>query len=219
MSVASHLGIRLPEYDARIRTFIPDYEEMLDTAAALVPVSTRTIVDLGTGTGALAARCLRRAPGARVLGIDADPQILGLAAKRLGRRASLVASSFLRTPIPRCDLVVASFALHHVRTRPAKALLYRRIRRALGRTGLLVTVDCQPSPTRAVALAQRAAWLTHLERFYSKRQAAGLLRAWSTEDVYVPLDAEMGLMGAAGFAADLIWRKGAFAVLRATPRQ
>ena len=33
MSVATHLGIDLGEYDARIRTFIPHYEEMLDVAA------------------------------------------------------------------------------------------------------------------------------------------------------------------------------------------
>ena len=71
MSVASHLGIRLDEYDARIRTFIPDYETMLDAAAAVVPPDARTIVDLGIGTGAFAARCVRRATRARVVGIDA----------------------------------------------------------------------------------------------------------------------------------------------------
>ena len=79
MSVAAHLGIRLSEYDARIRTFIPDYDRMLDVAAAAIPRNTRTIVDLGIGTGALASRCLRRAPGARVVGVDADADILALA--------------------------------------------------------------------------------------------------------------------------------------------
>lgn len=217
MSVASHLGIKLSEYDARIRTFIPHYEEMLDAAAAIVPVSAKVIVDLGTGTGALAARCVGRAPGARVVGIDADAQILQAAARRLGPRATFIAGSFLRAPIPRCDLVVASFALHHVRTRGAKEGLYRRIRAALNRRGHLVTVDCQPSADRDMARAQRLAWLAHLERFYSPRQSAGLLRAWSGEDVYVPLDAEVALLRKAGFGVDVIWRKGSFAVLRASP--
>ncbi|HEY5161617.1 MAG TPA: hypothetical protein VII81_01280, partial [Terriglobales bacterium] len=61
MDVAAHLGIDIVEYDERIRTFIPDYEEMLDVAAEAIPASARTIVDLGTGTGALAARCVERA--------------------------------------------------------------------------------------------------------------------------------------------------------------
>ena len=34
MAVASHLNIDLADYDQKIRTFIPYYEEMLDTVAA-----------------------------------------------------------------------------------------------------------------------------------------------------------------------------------------
>ncbi len=49
MAVSSHLKIALPEYDARIRTFIPDYEEMLDAAAASLVAAERplmAVVDL-----------------------------------------------------------------------------------------------------------------------------------------------------------------------------
>ena len=215
MSVAAHLGIKLSEYDARIRTFIPDYEEMLDAAAAAVPASAKTIVDLGTGTGALAGRCLGRAPRARVFGIDADDRILALARRRLGARGAFRADSFLRAALPRCDVVVASFALHHIKTRHAKHRLYERIRRALVPSGRLITVDCQPSSQGDLARAQMNAWTAHLERTYSHKEARRLLRAWSGEDVYVPLDVEMALMRRAGFVVDVIWRKGSFAVLRA----
>src|SRR5882672_5463341 len=115
MSVATHLGIELADYDARIRTFIPDYETMLAAAAALVPHDARVIVDLGTGTGALAAQCLTRAPNARIVGIDEDGEVLHAATTRLGPGATFVNQSFLRAPLPACDAVVASFALHHVR--------------------------------------------------------------------------------------------------------
>src|SRR5712691_1270234 len=99
MGVAAHLGIDLAEYDERIRTFIPNYEEMLDVAASAVPRSARTIVDLGTGTGALSRRCLDRVPRARIVGIDADPDVLTIAAERLGPRAAFIAGSFARTTI------------------------------------------------------------------------------------------------------------------------
>ena len=39
MGVATHLGIKLEEYDARIGSFIPEYEEMLDVAARAIPAS------------------------------------------------------------------------------------------------------------------------------------------------------------------------------------
>ena len=213
VSVATHLGINLAEYDARIRTFIPDYQEMLDVAAAAVPASARTIVDLGTGTGALAARCLRRSARARVVGIDADPDILNVAARRLGARARLVSETFMRADVPNCDVIVASFALHHVRTRRAKARLYARLHRALGLRGRLITVDCHPATSWRIARAQREAWLAHLRRHYSGARAEALLAAWAVEDTYVPLEAEIGLMNRAGFRVEVLWRKSAFAVL------
>jgi SAM-dependent methyltransferase len=215
MSVARHLGIELADYDARIRTFIPDYEEMLGVAAAAIPVDAATIVDLGIGTGALAARCLAVARDARVFGIDVDPDILALASQRLRGRATLFTGSFLRAALPRCDAAVSSFALHHVRTRSAKAALYQRIHAALRRGGILLTVDCQPASDPAVRRAQHGAWIAHLRRAYTPARATGLLDAWATEDVYVPLDAEVDLLRHSGFRVEVLWRRGAFAVLRA----
>jgi tRNA (cmo5U34)-methyltransferase len=216
MSVATHLGIDLADYDARIRTFIPDYEAMLAAAAAAIPQRSRTIVDLGTGTGALAAKCGERAPQARIVGIDADREMLVAARERLGSSATLVNESFLRAPLPRCDVVVASFALHHVRTRPAKSALYRRIRKALRSRGVFVNVDCQPAGAPTLATRQRDAWREHLRTAYAPPEADALLEAWAKEDVYVPLDAEMALLKRAGFGVEIVWRNGSFAVICGT---
>src|SRR5262245_62975086 len=111
--------------------------------------------------------------------------MLAVAADRLassaGRRshAEWITGNFLRTPLPRADVVVGSFALHHVRTRAAKARLYRRIRSALGRRGMFVSVDCFPSRDRRDATAQRDQWLAHLRRSYSRRESEGYLDAWA----------------------------------------
>src|SRR5262249_53869822 len=179
MSVASHLGIEIAEYDQRIRTFIPAYEEMLDAAADAVDTGARTIVELGVGTGALAARCLKRLPKASVVGIDADSSILALARRRLGRRATLLTANFVWAKLPRADAIVASIALHHVRTRSAKERLYRRIRAALNPAGMFISADCHPSGKPDRARAQRDAWMVHLRESYSARKAEALLQAWS----------------------------------------
>jgi SAM-dependent methyltransferase len=217
MGVASHLGIDLADYDTQIRAFIPDYDEMLDVAAAAIDPRARTLVDLGVGTGALSERCLKTAPRARVIGIDADPEILKLATKRLNGHATLVRDTFLRAPLPPCDALVASFALHHVRTRQAKLRLYQRIHDVLGRRGRLVSVDCNPALDKKVALDQRRAWKAHLRKVYSARRASAILASWSDEDVYVPLEAEVGLIQGSGFRVEVLWRKGAFAVIQGSP--
>jgi tRNA (cmo5U34)-methyltransferase len=218
VSVAAHLGIDLAEYDARIRTFIPDYEEMLDVAASAVPRRARTIVDLGTGTGGLSRRCLDRVPRARIVGIDADADVLAIAAERLGPRATFIAGTFGRTAIPSCDAIVSSLALHHVRTRSAKLTLYRRLRSATRAGGRVVSVDCYPARDSALALEQHHAWRAHLRRTYDARTTATLFRAWARDDRYMSLEAETEIMTAAGFRVEVLWRKGAFAVLVAQSR-
>jgi SAM-dependent methyltransferase len=218
---AAHLGIDLGEYDARIRTFIPGYEEMLDSAAAALQSSvTRkrpVVVDLGIGTGALAQACLRRVPGARVIGVDEDAGMLDAARDRLGRSlVRTIAGSFETIALPPCDAVVASLALHHIPTAARRQRLFRRIHRALRAGGVLVTADCHPSSNRRLAGEDRASWLRHLETSYTPAEARGYLRSWAREDHYAPLADEVVALRRAGFVADVRTRRDAFAVIVAT---
>jgi tRNA (cmo5U34)-methyltransferase len=221
MSVAAHMKIRLDEYDARIPTFIPGYHQMLDRAALCLralPAPPRTIVDLGTGTGALAARCLQQAPGAALVGID-EGRGRGharLARQRLGAAggiASLVTGSFLDVQVPACDAVVASLALHHVRTRERKQVLFEDIRRALRPGGLLVNADCCPSSDPALARVEREAWHAHLRAANSEEETQANFDAWAAEDVYVPLEEELAMLRQAGFTPEVVWRLAPMAVI------
>ena len=219
MGVASHLGIDLNEYDSRIRTFIPHYEEMLDVAAAAIPPRARTIVDLGVGTGALSARCLataRQAPGGRHRRRPRDPGAGEAPARRPRRRSP--PDRFFATPLPRVRRgrrVLRAASRPHARG---------QARRSTG--GFAPRCDpaaCssastrQPAATPAVRRAQFDEWLAHLRQTYSAARAKAIFTSWSHEDVYVPLDAEIALLRSAGFRVELLWRRGAFAVIRARP--
>ena len=213
--MARHLGIDLREYDARIRTFIPGYESMLDAAAGALSGDERVIVDLGVGTGAMTERCRRRNPAAKFIGIDEDAGMLRAAAVRLGPDVALTAGSFLRVPLPRCDAFVASLALHHVRTRPSKRRLYERVRQALRAGGRLVIADCCPAADGRLARAQHEDWRSHMRRTYSAARTSGYFAAWTDEDVYVPLPAELTLLSDAGLRPEVVWREGPFVVIAA----
>jgi len=220
VGVAAHLGIDLGEYDRQIRTFIPGYDRMLAIAARTLAATVRrkapTIVDLGIGTGALAARCLGVRPRARIVGVDADAAMLDLARRRLGGHVTFLPASFERAPLPRCDAIVSSLALHHIPTARRRAAAFRRFGRALRRGGVLISADCYLASSAALQRADRLDWVEHLEQTYPSGQARAFLRAWAKEDFYVSLDDELELLSRAGFHPDVAGRSGSFAVICAT---
>ena len=219
-SVSSHLALSPAKYDTRIRSLIPLYDELIAEAAralghAARPV--RTVIDLGIGTGALALACLNSAPGARVWGIDADPDMMTIARTRLGRqspRVTMTTGSFLDEPLPSCDAVVASYSLHHIRTTRAKLAFYRRCHRALRSGGVLINGDCAPASTPRGFARDLDVWFTHLGKtFGSRAKGRRVYESWANEDVYVPLAEEIRLLERAGFTVDVPWRRSPFAVI------
>lgn len=220
---AAHLGIDLREYDARIRTFIPGYEDMLALVAMVLAATVRrrspVIVDLGVGTGSLAASCLAARPSARIIGVDEDEGMLAAARDRLGRRLVPVRGSFESIDLPRCDAVVASLALHHVPTAARRRRLFRRLHRALRPKGVLIVADCYLAGDACLQAADRASWIRHLRRSYSGRQAEAYLRAWAAEDFYATLADETRLLERVGFAVDVVGRRASFAVIAATDKR
>lgn len=216
MGAATHLGIKTGEYDRMIATLIPHYSELIDAAAAAVDMiarNTPAVVDLGTGSGALAQRILRVRPKARMIGIDADATMLAAATRRLRGNIQTIEEDFERILIPRCDVVSASFALHHVPTGRRKAALYKRCFASLRPGGMFVSADCYLASTAQVQKRNRQAWLAHLKKNYTPKKAENFLRTWAKEDVYFTLDREIELLREAGFSVEVMWREDSFAVV------
>jgi ubiquinone/menaquinone biosynthesis C-methylase UbiE len=219
MSVASHLDITPAQYDAKIRTLIPLYDELLSEAAAALRLASRKIeqiVDLGVGTGALAKACLSVAPRARIWGIDADASMMAMIGKRLGRRraqAQSVHGDFLDTPLPSCDAVVASYALHHIRQPRAKQRFYRRCYEALRPGGILVSGDCAPATTPSAFAQDLEVWFSHLGKTFGRAKGKKVYESWAEEDLYLPLAEETRMLRRAGFAVEVPWRRSPFAVI------
>lgn len=225
MSVASHLAVSPSGYDRRIRELIPHYDELIFEAARGLRLGgrpIRSIVDLGIGTGALARACLMRAsnPAVHILGLDADAAMLEVAAVRLRRwrgRVETRHANFMTATIPACDAIVATFSLHHIRTRRAKLSLYRRCRQALRPGGILVSGDCMPASSAIATAADLENWCAHLARSAGSLAAARRIYAsWADEDTYMPLAREVELLEAAGFSVEIPWRRAPFAVVVAT---
>src|SRR3954470_24317651 len=100
-SVKGHLKLRVEEYDDLIRQLVPTYPAMrpvqLDLLALSVPPDGGLVLDLGGGTGALAAAIAERFPGVAVEIRATDLSVLAAARERcapFGERVRYVERSF-----------------------------------------------------------------------------------------------------------------------------
>ncbi|MES2697026.1 MAG: methyltransferase domain-containing protein, partial [Verrucomicrobiota bacterium] len=132
-SVSGHLNLRVAEYDKLIRRLVPAYPAMRPVQLELLALALpdggrgRRVLDLGGGTGALAAAIAERFPHVDVEIWDTDPAMLEVARERcagFGGRVQYVERSFT-DPLPVCDAVAACIALHHVKDMAVKAGVYR----------------------------------------------------------------------------------------------
>jgi SAM-dependent methyltransferase len=217
--VAGHLGVAADEYDRMIRTFIPNYDRMLDTVVhwldGHVPPGG-LVVELGAGTGGLSAAILDGLLDVRAELVDIDPSMLEVAAARCSAhegRYELRRGRF-EDELPRCHAVVASLALHHVATHAEKRELYRATLAALEPGGLVVVGDAlvhSDGPERRGMLRD---WYFHMGRSgISAAEADGHFAQWAEEDFYVSLPDELALIAAARFPRpECFWRDGMLAV-------
>jgi len=92
-------GLRL-HVDARVLDPRPDTETLVDWALDLMTVqSPSTVLDLGTGSGAIALALQHRCPHAQVWALDASPDALAVAqanAQRLGLPVQFLQGHWLR---------------------------------------------------------------------------------------------------------------------------
>ena len=218
-SVRRHLRVEIEAYDRTIRAFIPSYEEMLEqTAEAVAGAKPGRVIDLGAGTGALAQAVLRRCEGARVLLIDADPEMLAQARERLAQFGDRVqyAERPFQGPLSPCDVAVASLALHHVPTLAEKRKIFGAIHAALPPGGVFVNADVTIPAGRSARRAEYETWAAHLVSCgIPEERAWEHFREWSGEDTYFPLEEELEALGDAGFEAACLWRAEPVTLMRA----
>jgi tRNA (cmo5U34)-methyltransferase len=225
-SVKRHLDVDAGAYDVEIRRFIPHYDDMLATGvellAALAPPAAH-VLDLGGGTGALAAAVLRGLPEARVTVLDVDRAMLDEARRRLapfGDRVEFCEGSFF-DPLPAADAVVASLALHHVHDLDAKTELYGAIHATLAPGGVFLNLDAAITEEPRLNALTFGRWAAGMaEHGITAVEARGHFAAWASEDRYFPLDEELAALRRAGFGeVECFWRRGGTAIccaLRAT---
>lgn len=179
------------------------------------PGPLRAVLDLGTGTGALAAMVADAHAEAQLTLLDGAPAMVAVAAERLGPRAAAAIVQDFADSLPAgpFDAVVSALAVHHLDD-AAKASLYARAYDALRPGGVLVNAEQVLGATPA---------LDALLRHWHERESRALGASdaeWAAatermrHDRCATADAQLEMLRAAGFAdVSVHFADGRFAVL------
>jgi tRNA (cmo5U34)-methyltransferase len=224
-SVSGHLKLRVADYDALIRRLVPAYPAMRPVQLELLALALsddgagRRVLDLGGGTGALAAAIAERFPKADVEIWDTDPEMLAIARERcagFGGRVQYVERSFTE-PLPACDAVAACIALHHVKDLAVKAGIYCHIFAALRPGGMFVNADTAVAATPVLRDHAFRLWAKSMAPHgINEQEAHAHFASWAHEDYYPPLITELRMLAEAGFAEpECFWREAAAVVFGA----
>lgn len=143
-----------PIYDPVLRRMLPEVALKQRLIAQAQIAAGQRVLDLGAGTGTLMIMVKQSCPGADVIGLDGDLQMLARAQeKAAAARVALRLDQGLATALPyddtTFDRVLSSLLLHHLTTED-KAQTLRETWRVLRPGGELHVLDFGP-PQNALA--------------------------------------------------------------------
>ncbi|MBR5871352.1 MAG: class I SAM-dependent methyltransferase [Clostridia bacterium] len=138
LSMQTFFNERVDGYDNAHANLMESKECLTHT----LPEHTKTVLDLGAGTGLELTALFARFPEAQVTAVDISEKMLELLrARPFGDRVTCVAGDFFEVPFgDGFDAVISTSALHHF-TRADKAVLYTKVYRALKPGGLFINSD------------------------------------------------------------------------------
>lgn len=100
-------------YDELIPLICEPYIKFLELGAASIPFTTRSICDVGIGTGNFSLAVRRRIPHVSIRGVDFNTSFAGIARKKLGK-VTIEEKDAFNGPLPPAEYVITSLTLHHL---------------------------------------------------------------------------------------------------------
>jgi tRNA (cmo5U34)-methyltransferase len=219
-NIRQHFEEEAREFDRIIVTLIPEYPRMVEALVAAIPfdhAAPLRIIDLGCGTGTVAAGILNTFPNAQVTCIDLAENMIAMARAKLARYSLVryVVSDFNAFDFDgKYDVVVSSLALCHLVTDKDKRHFYGRIYDSLVSGGVFYNADVVLGSSHFLQDVYLKQWRNFMSLKVSKDE---IERKWipkyQAEDRPAKLMDQLKWMEEIGFVdVDVVWKYYNFAV-------
>jgi tRNA (cmo5U34)-methyltransferase len=218
--IKQHFEEEAREFDRVILTLIPEYPRMVEALISAIPFehcAPIRAIDLGCGTGTIAANILETFPNAKVTCFDLAENMLAMARVKLAHypHVRYIQGDFSGLEFgEEYDMVVSSLSLHHLVTDEDKHRFYRKIYNALVSGGIFYNADVVLGSNDSLQEVYMQQWRNFMGRTISKDE---IERKWipkyQAEDHPARLIDQLKWMEEIGFAdVDVLWKCYNFAV-------
>lgn len=191
------------DYDRTRRTYIPCFDDFYGAALELLPPDREPpleVLDLGSGTGLLAALARPLLPRARFTLTDISESMLELARARFAGDASVrtLVADYVDGPIEgRYDVVMSALSLHHTPHERLPAV-FRKVHDALLPGGLFVNADQALGTTERNEEAYERHWLEGVLRSGCSEADLAVAQERKKADRTATMEQQLGWMRGAG---------------------
>lgn len=141
--MAEFFTARVDGYDEHMLTNVEGCKEGYRKMAELVPENTKTLLDLGCGTGLELDEIFKALPDIAVTGIDlTDSMLKKLGEKHTDKELNLICGDYFTVPFGfSCFDCAVSFQTMHHFSHQKKTELYKKIYNALSVNGIYIECD------------------------------------------------------------------------------
>lgn len=207
------------DYTALRRRLVPQFDVFYGAAVAALGCrrggSVARVLDVGAGTGLLAAAVAETFPQARFELLDGSAEMLDEARQRLGERVAAVHIQDMAEGLPTgpFDAVVSALAIHHLADAD-KRVLYGRVHDVLRPGGVFVNAEQVLGPTPELAEHYVRTWQRECRALGATEAELEAAVQRRRHDRCADLDAQLQWLRAAGFpSTDVVYKYWEEAVL------
>lgn len=193
------------EYDCDRKKLVPDFDDFYGAAMQMIsfpPDASFHVLDLGAGTGLVAAMVMQAYPNATIHLTDISEAMLDVAKKRFtgNSRVSFAVQGHLDLADESAyDLIISALSIHHLEN-DGKQALFRKAFRALRSGGTFINADQALGPTLQDEAAWERQWLADAAGNGATAEAIEAAKQRMRADRNATLAAQLRWLEEAGFS-------------------
>lgn len=208
-------------FDGIIPHLIPFYNEIYDILINAIPFSKNVplkILDIGCGTGTLAKIIKENFPNAKITCLDFSANMLNVAKSKLAKYKDdidFLVGDFGKFKLRnKFDVIVSSFALHHIQTDEQKIALYKKIYENLNSNGVFYNADLVLGSSVHINSLNYKKWKSYILRYFENIETLDkLLPKYQADDNPSVLFSHLKWLDHVGFKEiETVWKYYNFAI-------